>query len=277
MTSSLSPAVTDYEVTGAFITDVGCLRKNNEDSSVLINPQSGKVTGKGVLAIVADGMGGHAAGETASNMAVSIIGRAYYADPADPNSSLARAFEEANRSIYELGLSDPAYTNMGTTCTALSLTDGKAYSAHVGDTRLYLIRNGAAYLLSEDHSYVMEMVRRGMMKAEEAANHPSRNVLLNSMGIKPEIQISLWGSPMPIRCGDRFLLCSDGLYELVSDSEIVEISAGADISTACVCLVALAKERGGYDNITVGLLEIIPKDGKNPSGIKVTRDAEAIR
>jgi PPM family protein phosphatase len=275
MASSLSPTMTDYEVTGAFITDVGCHRKNNEDSSVLIIPEDS--IGKGVLAIVADGMGGHAAGETASNMAVSIISRIYYADPADPNSSLARAFEQANRSIHELGLSDPVYTNMGTTCTALSLTDGKAYYAHVGDTRLYLIRNGAAYLLSEDHSYVMEMVRRGVLKADEAANHPSRNVLLNSMGIKPEIKTSLWERPMPIRCGDRFLLCSDGLYELVSDSEIVEISASADISTACVSLVALAKDRGGHDNITVGLLEIVPKDRKSPSGIKVTRESEAIR
>jgi PPM family protein phosphatase len=275
MASSLSPAVTDYEVTGAFITDVGCYRKNNEDSSVLIIPEDS--TGKGVLAIVADGMGGHAAGETASNMAVSIITRVYYADLADPNNSLARAFAEANRSIHELGLSDPAYTNMGTTCTALSLTDGKAYCAHVGDTRLYLIRNGAAYLLSEDHSYVMEMVRRGVLKAEEAASHPDRNVLLNSMGIKPEIKTSLWERPMPIRCGDRFLLCSDGLYESVSDSEIVEISASADISTACVSLVALAKDRGGHDNITVGLLEIVPKDRKSPPEIKVTRESEAIR
>jgi PPM family protein phosphatase len=275
MTSPLSPAVTDYEVTGAFITDVGCHRKNNEDSSALIIPEDS--TDKGVLAIVADGMGGHAAGEMASNMAVSIISRVYYNDPADPNSSLARAFEEANRSIHELGLSDPAYTNMGTTCTALSLTDGKAYCAHVGDTRLYLIRNGAAYLLSEDHSYVMEMVRQGVLKAEDAANHPDRNVLLNSMGIKPEIKTSLWERPMPIRCGDRFLLCSDGLYELVSDSEIAGISAGADIPAACACLVALAKERGGYDNITAGLLEIIPQDRKSPSEIKVTREAEAMR
>ncbi|MBO0722674.1 MAG: serine/threonine-protein phosphatase [Blastocatellia bacterium] len=274
MTASLSPAVTDYQVTGAFITDVGCHRKNNEDCSLLIIPEDS--TGKGALAIVADGMGGHAAGETASNMAVSIISRVYYADSADPNSSLARAFEEANRSIHELGLADPAYSNMGTTCTALSLTDGKAYYAHIGDTRLYLIRNGAAYLLSEDHSYVMEMVRQGILKAEEAANHPNRNVLLNSMGIKPEINTSLWGRPMPIRCGDRFLLCSDGLYELVSDSEIVEGSTGADLSAACAGLVSLAKERGGYDNITVVLLEIAPKDRESVR-IKVTREGEAMR
>jgi|SRR5262245_7876866 len=275
MTSSLTPVVTDYQVTGAFITDAGCHRKNNEDCSLLIIPEAS--TGKGVLAIIADGMGGHAAGETASNMAVSIISRVYYADPADPNSSLARAFAEANRSIHELGLSDPACTNMGTTCTALSLIDGEAYYAHVGDTRLYLIRNGAAYLLSEDHSYVMELVRRGVLKAEEAAGHPERNLLLNSLGPRPEIKASLWRRPMSVKCGDRFLLCSDGLHQLVSDSEIAEISASADISTACASLVALAKERGGYDNITVGMLDIIPKERKSPAAIKVTREAEAIR
>jgi serine/threonine protein phosphatase PrpC len=274
MASPFSQAVTDYKVNGAFITDVGCHRKNNEDSSILIIPEDSN--GKGVLAILADGMGGHAAGETASKMAVSIISRVYYAEVADPNDSLARAFEEANRSIHELGLSDPAYANMGTTCTALSLTEGKAYCAHVGDTRLYLIRNGTPYLLSEDHSYVMEMVRRGVLKADQAANHPSRNVLLNSMGIKPEMKTSLWERPMPIRCGDRFLLCSDGLYELVSDSEIVEISTGADLSMACLALVALAKDRGGHDNITVGLLEIVPWDRKSSSEIRVTRESETI-
>jgi PPM family protein phosphatase len=212
---------------------------------------------KGHLAIVADGLGGHAGGETASRLAVETISRVYYesADSDEPHAALERAFLAANRVIHQRARAELPLYGMGTTCTALALCGRRAYCAHVGDSRLYLLRGGESYLMSEDHSAVMDLVRRGMLRREAARHHADRNVLLRALGTRPEITVTCWQKPFPWRAGDVFLLCSDGLYDLVEEAEMLS-AAGAEPAAACAALIELAKERGGHDNITVGVVRL---------------------
>jgi protein phosphatase len=163
---------------------------------------------------------------------------------------------------------------MGTTCTALVLRNGSALSAHVGDSRLYLVRNGDIYLMTEDHSAVMEMVKQGWISLSDARHHPDKNVILRAMGSHPDVEVSTWQEPFPLKADDRFLLCSDGLYDLVEDEEIKQIVLASDPQNACENLVALAKERGGHDNITVTIASLKQpgEDLKRP--VPVTRVVE---
>jgi protein phosphatase len=242
-----------YNIIAAVRSDAGCHRQVNEDHC-LYRPPNGD--GRGALAIVADGMGGHAAGEVASRMAVEIINRVYYANGAGAATALEKAFREANRMIHRAARSDARLSGMGTTCTALALRDGAAFCAHVGDSRLYLARGGEIYLMSEDHSAVMELVRRGLMSREVARNHADRNIILRALGTRPEADVTIWQEPFPVRSGDCFVLCSDGLSDQVADEEIKRIVMSSDLDAACEQLIALAKERGGHDNITVGVLKV---------------------
>jgi len=268
----------DYDVQVSLNSDVGCVRRNNEDCGACITPGDARwLAQKGVLALVADGMGGHSAGEVASKLAVNIIGRCYYESPESANEALRNALREANRQIYVAAQSDPNLQGMGTTCTALALHDGQAICAHVGDSRLYLARDEAIYLLSEDHSAVMEMVRRGVLTHQAAQKHPDKNVLLRSLGTSPEVDVSGWDQPLPLRLGDQFILCSDGLYEVVTEAEMRQtLRIHHDVHAACEQLISLAKERGGPDNITVGLLKVVPKRRARPE-IKATRELEEVK
>ena len=154
-----------YVVQASLQTDVGCHREVNEDCGRFIQPgDSELLERKGLLLIVADGMGGHSAGEVASNLAVNWISRAYYDDPREPQAALTDAVQEANRSIFETAQRDENLRGMGTTCTALVLQNGSAIAAHVGDSRLYLVRDEAIYLMTEDHSAVMEMLTQWMIR-----------------------------------------------------------------------------------------------------------------
>jgi protein phosphatase len=266
----------DYDVLVSLNSDVGCVRQNNEDCGTCITPGDERwLAQKGILAIVADGMGGHSAGEVASKLAVNTIGSRYYESQEPANEALRGAFREANQRIYAAAQSDPNLQGMGTTCTALALRDGHAICAHVGDSRLYLMRDDAIYLLSEDHSAVMEMVRRGLLTRQAAQNHPDKNVLLRSLGTSPEVEVSGWEQPLPLRLGDQFLLCSDGLYELVTEAEMKQALGAPDVHAAGEQLVALAKARGGLDNITVGLLKVSPRRRVRPE-IKSTRELEEV-
>src|SRR6185436_2248697 len=119
-------------------------------------------------------------------------------------------------------------------------------------SRLYLLRGGEIYLMSEDHSAVMDLVRRGVLNRAAARHHADRNVLLRSRGTRPEVAVTRWEKPFPVRACDAFVLCSDGLYDLVEDAEIKNAASAAEPQAACAALIALAKERGGHDNITVG-------------------------
>ncbi len=149
---------------------------------------------------------------------------------------------------------------MGTTCTALVLQNGAAFCAYVGDSRLYLVRNGEIFLMTEDHTAVMEMVRNGLITFEEARCHPERGVLVRACGTQPAVEVSIWKEPFPVRVGDVFVLCSDGLSDLVNEEEI-KSAVAQDVPSAGASLITLAKERGGHDNITVGLLRVKPMGG----------------
>ena len=263
-------------ITASVQSDVGCHREINEDCSAYVDPSDDVlVSARGRLVIVADGMGGHLAGEVASRMAVDVISRVYYQTPGDALAALRTSFTEANREIYQSSTEVQGRNGMGTTCTALVLRNGTALAAHVGDSRLYLIRGGQIYLMTEDHSAVMELVKRGLLTREQARHHPDKNVILRALGSHSEVEISIWDEPFPIRGGDRFLLCSDGLYDLVEDKEIMEVVLASDSHSACAGLITLAKERGGYDNITVAVVGI-GVDGRTCSNnIRQTREAEA--
>lgn len=239
------------------LSDTGCHRPHNEDHASYADPQPPRPeAGRGVLALVADGMGGHAAGEVASEMAVRLIERVYYRSATEPHQALENAFLQANRRIYYTAQRTPHYQGMGTTCTSLVLRGGYAYTAHVGDSRLYLVRGGTIYLMTEDHSVAMQMVRQGLINSNQARHRTDKNVILRALGTKPQVAVSTWEQPFPVRVDDRFILCTDGLSDLVHDDEIKTIVIAEEPATACEMLIRLVKNRGGYDNITVGVLHV---------------------
>ncbi len=270
---------TPFEIVATVQTDVGCVREINEDSGRLLRPSgAGQLSDKGTLLVVADGMGGHSAGEVASQMAADVVSRLYYDSREEPGAALKAAVEEANRRIHSAAAADESKHGMGTTCTALALCRGTAYAAHVGDSRLYMMRAGQLYQLSEDHSAVNEMVKMGIITKEQARTHEDKNVILRALGTSPEVEVSTV-EPFGIREADQFLLCSDGLYDLVPDDEISAILAEAeDVHAAGERLIALARERGGHDNITVGIIAIMPEGtGAAEAGnMRATRELEAL-
>ena len=249
----------DYEVAASVQTDTGCVREINEDSGRFVRPSDADaLKEKGVMLVVADGMGGHSAGEVASGMAGELVPRLYFDSKGEPHAALRGAVEEANRRIHAASLEDESKRGMGTTCTTLVLLDGQAFAAHVGDSRLYMLRGGKVYLLTEDHSAVMEMVKLGLITMDEARTHEDKNVILRALGTSPEVEVSTL-EPWRVHAGDKYLLCSDGLYDLVADEEIErELQAAEDIHAAGERLIVMAKGRGGHDNITVGIVELVP-------------------
>lgn len=264
------------EIVAGLLSDVGCIRELNEDSGQYVHPgDSELLSAKGSLLVVCDGMGGHSAGEVASNMAVEIITRVYYDDPDDAQTALTKAFEKANSEIYEASTKDESRKGMGTTGTALVLRNGRAFAAHVGDSRIYLIRNEQIYVMTQDHSEVMEMVKHGLLTLEEARHHPDKNVILRALGSHPQVEVSTWDAPFPLREGDLFLLCSDGLYDLIEDDEIRRLAISGEPQPACERLIALAKERGGHDNITVGIVKVLGESQAVTKPVPMTREVEA--
>ena len=268
-----------FEVVASVQTDKGCVREINEDSGRYLRPSDPAQLGaRGSLLIVADGMGGHSAGEVASQLAVETVSRVYYEAQGSPQEALRLAVEEANRRIHSAAAEDPSKHGMGTTCTALALRGDQALGAHVGDSRLYMLRAGQLYQLSEDHSAVMEMVKLGLISKEQARTHEDKNVILRALGTNPEVEVSVI-EPFGVREGDRYLLCSDGLYDLVRDEEIAAVLTEAeDVHAAGERLIVLAKERGGHDNITVGILAIMPEGASaaEAEDVPETRELEAI-
>jgi protein phosphatase len=263
-------------------SDVGCVREGNEDNACAIVPEENDARIKrGVLAVVADGMGGHAGGEIASAMAVETICEKYYNASGDFSvaSALRAALETANREIYKASRSDKGKRGMGTTCTTLALRGDKIYMAHAGDSRLYLLRGGMLYQLSEDHSAVMELVRQGVLTAAQARVHENKNLITRALGLHPQVEVDVWDEPMPAQAGDRYLLCSDGLSDLVEDETIEQIAGQGEPQAVCEKLVEIAKARGGHDNITVLILEVSASARGKMEEIKnddlpVTREVE---
>jgi len=250
----------DFAVEVAGKTDVGCVRTNNEDNF-------GYDTDCGIF-VVCDGMGGAAAGEVASQLAVSTVlsyfrqiaaADAYpaferrFEDCSEHANALGNAILSANRAIYQAGLADIRWSGMGTTIAAV-LVRGKSVSiAHVGDSRIYLVRDAALEQLTSDHSLIMERVRRGLMTVEEAAVSAMQNVITRALGAEPDVQPDV--SDLEIVPGDTLLLSSDGLVRHVNDDQILEIIQSApSLQTACDTLIEAAKTGGGSDNITCVLL-----------------------
>ena len=218
----------------------------------------GRLRQRGVLAIVCDGMGGHEAGEVASALALETIVKRLDSDEPHLPDDLVHAVEAANRAIFETARANPRMRGMGTTCCTLVLHNGAAYCAHVGDSRCYLLRGDQLFLMTEDHSAVMELVRRGIISRDEARNHPDKNVISRALGSHKEVEVSTWSQPFSVQLDDTFLLCSDGLYDLVDDEQIrLTIGGPAQhVQVACDRLVALARQNGGHDNISVAILRM---------------------
>jgi PPM family protein phosphatase len=266
-----------WEIAAHVLSDVGCVRDLNEDRGRVVQPGDDEERARrGVLAIVADGMGGHSAGEVASELAVAAVHRAYYESDGEPLDALATALAAANREIFATASAEKKLEGMGTTCVALAICDGQAHAASVGDSRIYLMRGGGIYQMTADDSAVGAMVAQGLLTREEARHHADRNVILRALGTHAEVQVSRWEQPLPLKAGDTFLLCSDGLTDLVEDQEIVKEVGERNGTDACKALVALARARGGHDNITVALLRVgEPTAAREPA--PATREVRIVR
>ena len=265
-------------------TDLGNVRTNNEDAASFIRVSDEELLrSKGYLLMVADGMGGHNAGEVASKMAVDIIHQEYIKHSNEKNREklLAAAFNAANKKIFEQASAHDNYRGMGTTCTAIVLVAGTIYFAHAGDSRAYLYKNKKANRITQDHTYVQELVNNGNITSEEAETHPQRNILTNAMGTKPAMRVDTGMYPEPFGVNDRLLICSDGLYDYLSDEEIGAVMESGTLQEAADYFINEAKKRGGKDNITVVMAEHASRiTGSNIKETRVadmpviTRDAE---
>jgi protein phosphatase len=246
------------EIRASVATNTGCVRTENQDAAVFSRPADDRALAThGVIALVADGMGGCNGGEVASAMAREKIPKSYFASADAAPDALRAALEAANEEIYQVAQARPELRGMGTTAVAFAITRGLGWLAYVGDSRLYLIRRGRIYRMSEDHSMVFEMVHQGLLTREEARNHEDRNVLSRALGSRRQVEVSCWAEPFPIEPGDRFLLCSDGLHDLVTDEKMLELANRGEVGAATERLVRAANENGGYDNISVILLEAV--------------------
>jgi PPM family protein phosphatase len=239
-------------------SDIGCLRKNNEDSFGYWEPEDDRqFLRKGRLAVVADGMGGYEGGQEASRLAVDTL-VAVYRDFGgdDPQAALVQALQSAHEQIRQYSFEHPELRGMGTTCTAAAVVQDALYYVHVGDTRLYLIRDGHITRVTRDHSYVGRLVEAGMISPEEAETHPQRNILTAALGTNPDLVMDSPGRPEPLRSADVLLICSDGLWGQVRDPEILDAVENKSAEEAGRELIGLARERGGPDNITVEILRL---------------------
>lgn len=220
-------------------THVGKVRYNNEDSLIVIEPET---------FVVADGMGGAQAGEVASQMLVETVKEFLSETPPPYNENLlSRAILVANEKILRLARQNENYHGMGTTATILSLDGKTAYFAHVGDSRIYRLRENLFEQMTEDHSYVETLVRRGELTPEEARVHPMKNVLIQAVGVVENIFVDT--ANFPVEAGDKFLLCTDGLTNMVDDDSIKKILQSA--SNPADALIDAALLAGGRDNISV--------------------------
>jgi protein phosphatase len=228
-------------------TDVGRVREGNEDG-YLVDEAVG-------LAAVADGMGGHQAGEVASATALEALRAAV-----NSGQPVREAVEDANRAVFTKALSDPAFANMGTTLTATTLVaGGTLIVAHVGDSRAYLMHDGELSQITQDHSHVEELVREGKLTEAEAAVHPLRSVITRALGVDDEVDVDVY--PVELQPGDRVLLCSDGLSGMVHNETIAaELRREEDPGRAAQRLVDAANAAGGEDNVTVVVIAVTDEE-----------------
>jgi len=244
------------KIRSAGSTHVGRVRSSNEDHFGTFDDLA--------LYVVADGMGGHAAGEVASLMAVQTVRDAFLegtsdrTQPApehDHSRRLVSAIEQANQRIYAAGVENQALAGMGTTVAALWVENDVAHVAHVGDSRVYRLRGAVFDQVTADHSLVNDYLSRGIMTPDEAASHPMKHVLVRALGTAPTVSVDV--RRLPLEAGDLFLLCSDGLSNVVPVEELAAILSkpdGSQLSAQCQALIDAANRHGGLDNITAVLL-----------------------
>ncbi len=243
---------------GAMRTDNGAVRPHNEDRVSFVTPQPGDpMAARGSLMLVADGMGGHAAGEVASEIAVETVRRVYYELTGPMPHVLGSAFLAAHRAISDWAKSNPECKGMGTTCTAVAIRDGEAWLAHVGDSRAYLLREGGMTQLSEDQTLVAQMVREGQLSLEEARNSPVSNVILQALGPNAEVIPVVWSEPLKLAADDVVVLCTDGLTGVVPDKMIAQYAGGLPADEACEALIKAAHAAGAPDNVSVGVFRLV--------------------
>jgi PPM family protein phosphatase len=253
------------------LTDVGQRREQNQDALLIDEPLG--------LFIVADGMGGHAGGGTASRIAVDTIRKmillareeepTLFGSGAEGEENplpdiLGHAVEQACAAIFEVAQDDRELTGMGTTVTAVLVDGNSAFVAHVGDSRAYLLRSGHIYQVTQDHSLVAEQLRSGAITEEDARNSRYKNIITRSVGFEREVLVDLMG--LELEAGDAIVACSDGLSNLVDDQEILAL-VEEEGDAAVERLVDLANERGGDDNITVAMIRLT--DSSAPTGSAV--------
>ena len=237
-------------LTVASTSDVGRVRSRNEDHFGEFTRSDGTH-----LLVVADGMGGHRAGATASRITVETVGEVFRATQGPPEETLRAALEAANTRVHDMAAATAEMRGMGTTAVLLLLSpDGPGFVAHVGDSRAYRYRDDALRPLTQDHSVVAELERRGLISAEEAAVHPRRNEIMRSVGVAPTIDVEV--QAIDVKPGDRYLLCSDGLSGMVDETEIAVILEGSSPEHAARALVERANEHGGHDNVTVQVVAV---------------------
>jgi len=241
------------------LTDIGQLRSQNQDAIFFHKTQIGPLPN---LFIVADGMGGHKAGEIASTKAIEFL-KKYICDfkvpeivlPENYLDLLVTAVQDTNRKVCEMGENNPEMQGMGTTLTACVITDDKIMIAHVGDSRAYSFANGKLNQLTNDHSYVEQMVQSGQLTAAEALTHPKRNMLTRVLGMSESFEVD--GLTLPLKGIESVLLCSDGLTNMLKDSLIESIVSGTDfVEHRTKFLIEEANSRGGHDNISAVLIDI---------------------
>lgn len=242
---------------------VGLVRKENQDNFGWFSLYDKE------LFIVADGMGGVVGGRTAADMAIQKIHERLTSGSTSILETLKEAINEANHSIYEKGHSgDPCCFNMGTTIIVLVVYENKAYIAHVGDSRIYLLRNGKLQRLTKDHSRVQHMVDSGLLSPDKAQLHPESHIITKCVGTQPIMEPEIRPEPIEIIPGDTFLLCTDGLCGLINDTEIEAILKERNsLESICKNMIQAALDNGGDDNVTVQVISF-PEDNEFSASLK---------
>lgn len=233
------------------LTDVGCVREENEDAIGYWPHEDG------LLFAVADGLGGHNAGQVASALALEVLAREMERAPGNwaVTKRLRRALQEANLAIYQKGMTVPDLHRMGTTLTATALVGGTLTAAHVGDSRLYLWRGGELRQLTKDHSWVWEQVEYGILSPEQARTHPRRNMLTRCVG--HNLIVSIDTLRLEVQPGDVLLQCSDGLHALLPDTAIAAAVRELKPEPACHLLIERGRAAGGDDNLSVQIAAVL--------------------
>ncbi len=242
-------------------TDVGRRREHNEDSLGVYRPDhETELERRGLLMLVADGMGGYAAGEVASRVAVDTVSAEYYGDPTSSiEDALGRALQLANDAVRDEAARNSERAGMGTTIAAAVICRGELAAANVGDSRVYLCRAGVLRQITHDHSWVAELMAAGKLTAEEAKRHPMRNVVTRSLGGRADVDVEIYPRSA-LQPGDIVVVCSDGLWGMISGDQIQEIIVPLSAQAAADALVAAANEAGGHDNISAIVCRVLGEE-----------------